>query len=383
MARGNIRPRTCKDGSISYQVRAELPPDPVSGKRRSRAGSFRTEKEAERALTKWLSEVDEGTVILPSKITMRDLCRRWLADEAAHRVRPTTLAGYTLTVEKHVIPCLGNVPAQRLSAADILKWRTELLRDTSPRTTQLALQRLRQILDWAVSVELLPKNSAAKVRPPKWTPAERTIWTAAEARAFLAAAENDTLGTLWRVALLTGLRRGELLALRWQDIDLDAGRLTVKQSLVMCGGKAVIQPPKSKAALRSVKLSSDTVAALLAEKDRQVWARKRAGTRWADTGLVFTTGIGTALSPRNVGRSFEAMLARADVPKVRLHDLRHVSASLDLASGTSVKAVAARLGHSDPSITLRTYAHVLPHEETAAAERLGALLSTNEGWETL
>src|SRR5215218_3730979 len=172
MARGNIRSRICKDGLTSFQVRVELPPNPVTGKRRSRAGTFRSEKEANKALTKWLSEVDEGTVVLPSKITMRNLCHRWLEDEAAHRLRPTTLAGYTLTVEKHIIPRLGSVPAQRLSAADILKWRTELLRDTSPRTTQLALQRLRQVLDWAVSVEMLAKNPAAKVKPSKWSPAE-------------------------------------------------------------------------------------------------------------------------------------------------------------------------------------------------------------------
>jgi site-specific recombinase XerD len=118
-----------------------------------------------------------------------------------------------------------------------------------------------------------------------------------------------------------------------QDLDLDAERLTVKQSLLMLGGKAVIQARKSKA----------------------------------------------ALSPRNVGRSFEESIARAGVPKMRLHDLRHVNASLDLSTGTSVKAVAARLGHSDPSITLRTYAHVMPHEEPMAAQRLGALLSIETG----
>jgi integrase len=375
MARGNIRKRVRRDGTTSYQVRVELPNNPATGERRSRVETFATEKEAEKTLTKWLSEADEGTVLLPSKIAMRDLAARWLDDEMSGRVRPTTLAGYRLTVEKHIVPRLGNVQAQRLGTADVLKWRTDLLRDTSPRTTQLALQRLRQMLEWAVSVEMLAKNPAAKVKPPKWSPAERTVWTAAEARAFLTVAEDDTLGTLWRAALSTGLRRGELLALRWQDVDLDAGRLTVKQSLVMCGGKAIIQPPKSKAALRSVKLPSETVAALLAHKDRQAWARKRAGERWAESGLVFTTGIGTPLSPRNVGRSFEAMIESAGVPRVRLHDLRHVSASLDLASGTSVKAVAARLGHSDPSITLRTYAHVMTHEETAAAERLGELLS--------
>jgi integrase len=146
----------------------------------------------------------------------------------------------------------------------------------------------------------------------------------------------------------------------------------------MFKGKTVIQAPKSKAALRSMKLTADAVTALKAHKVRQV-ERELAATRSAKTGLVFTTGLGTPLSPRNVGRSFEESIARAGVPRMRLHDLRHVNATLDISTGTSVKAVAVRLGHSDPAITLRTYAHVLPHEETAAAERLGALLSTETG----
>jgi integrase len=150
----------------------------------------------------------------------------------------------------------------------------------------------------------------------------------------------------------------------------------VKQSLVMLKGKAVIQAPKSKAALRSVLLTPDAVVALRAHKVRRA-ERELASAHWEKTGLVFTTGIGTPLSPRNVGRSFEESIARAGVPSLRLHDLRHVNASLDLSTGTSVKAVAARLGHNDLSITLRTYAHVLPHEETAAAERLGALLAVD------
>jgi integrase len=146
----------------------------------------------------------------------------------------------------------------------------------------------------------------------------------------------------------------------------------------MLGGKAVIQARKSKAALRLVRLTPDAAAAVRPHKIRQE-ERELASAHWKDTGLVFTSGIGTALSPRNVGRSFEESIARAGVPRMRLHDLRHVNASLDLANGTSVKAVAARLGQRDPSITLRTYAHVLPHEETAAAERLGALLAVDAG----
>jgi integrase len=134
--------------------------------------------------------------------------------------------------------------------------------------------------------------------------------TVEDARRFLGATYDDALGALWRLALSSGLRRGELLALRWQDVNLDAGRLVVKQSLVMLNGKAALQPTTSKAAIRSVKLSADAIGALKAQKDRQARAPNRAGGRWQESGLVFTSSIGTALSPRNVGRSFDEVIAR-------------------------------------------------------------------------
>src|SRR5215218_7553115 len=117
MARGNIRKRTRKDGSESYQVRVELSPDPATGARRSRVETFKSKKEAEKTLTKWLGEADTGTVVLSSKMTMRDLMRRWLYDEMAARVRPTTLEGYRISVESHIMPRLGHVPAHRLGEA--------------------------------------------------------------------------------------------------------------------------------------------------------------------------------------------------------------------------------------------------------------------------
>jgi integrase len=156
-------------------------------------------------------------------------------------------------------------------------------------------------------------------------------------------------------------------------MDLDAGRLRVTRALDRAGDGQTFKEPKTERSRRTLDMPASVVAALRVHSERQRFERQATGRRWQKTGLVFTTG--TALSPRNVGRSFEESIARTRVPRVRLYDLRHCNASLGLASGTSVKAVAARLGHSDPSITLRTYAHVMPHEETAAAERLGALLS--------
>lgn len=379
MARGNIRKRTRNDGTTGYQVRVELPNHPASGARRSRVETFSTEREAEKALTRWLSEADEGAVVLPSKIVMRDLCRRWLDDEAAAHVRPTTLAGYRATVENHVIPALGSVPAQRLTVADVQRFRSEMVAKNSPRTAQLALLRLKQVLAWGVSADLLPRNVAAGVKAPPGKAAERTTWTKAQARAFLTKAEKDTYNPLWLLLLTTGLRRGEALGLRWRDLDLDAGRLSVRQSVVILAGKKgekarpVIQEPKSKAAKRTIDLDPATVAALRAHKDRQAFARKKA-TVWHDTDLVFCTGSGGILNPHNVLRNFAALVKAADVPSIGVHDLRHTHATFLLLDGVPLKFVSERLGHAKTSITLDTYAHVLPGFQHLAVESIGAAL---------
>lgn len=373
-ARGQIVKRPRKDGSIGYFVRVELPADPSTGERRRKTGTFDTEKEAEKARTRWLSEVDEGNVVLPSKITMRDLLRRWLRDEAAHRVRPTTLVGYEITVEKHLIPALGNKQAQSLTTADVLEVRSKLVAAGKARTAQVAMLRLRQCLAWAVSVGLLARNVSATVKRPTAKAPERRTWDASQARTFLDTAQGDGYSPLWLVLLTTGLRRGEALGLRWRDIDFDRGTLSVRQSVVLHNGAPHIQLPKSKASLRTVRLPKGTLDALRQHRDRQTFKRK-AAAEWADHDLVFATRQGKPINPRHVLRSFYALVKRADVPKISIHDLRHTSATLMLKSGVPVKVVSERLGHAQASITLDTYAHVLPDMQEAAVEAIDAALT--------
>jgi integrase len=171
-------------------------------------------KEAEKTLTAWLADLDKGVTVEPTKLRMADLLRRWPDDEAAAHVRPTMLAGYRATVEHHIIPALGSVPAAKLTVADVQRFRSEMIASGTPRTAQLALLRLKQALAWAVAADLLPRNAAAGVKAPPGKAGERSTWTREQARTFLAAAEDDTYSPLWLVLLSTGLRRGEALGLR-------------------------------------------------------------------------------------------------------------------------------------------------------------------------
>jgi integrase len=379
MARGNVWPRQRNDGTTAYMVRVEMPPDPRTGNRQRRVGTFDTRKEADKTLTAWLADLDKGIAVEPTKLRMADLLGRWLGDEAAARVRPRTLEDYRATVENHVTPALGNVPDSKLTVADVQRFRSQMIAKGSPRTAQLAMLRLKQALSWAVSADLLPRNVAAGVKPPPDKAEERRTWTKEEARTFLAEAESDTYSPLWRLLLSTGLRPGEALGPRWRDIDLDQATLSVRQAVVVLpakdGEKArpVIQEPKSKAANRTIDLDPATVAALRVHKDRQTFKRKGAAF-WEDHDLVFCTGNGRILNPNNVLRNFEANVERSGVPKIGVHDLRHTHATWLLFDGIPVTLVSKRLGHAKVSITLDTYSHILPEYERRAVESIGAAL---------
>ncbi|MDP9364704.1 MAG: site-specific integrase [Chloroflexota bacterium] len=373
--RGSIEKRTGPQGP-TYRVRVEYPPDPVTGKRRQRSKSFRTRKEAQAALAQWGAEIARGTALEPSRATVGDLLGQWLASVAAHNVKAATLEDYEATVRVHVLPELGSVPVQRLTAARVQSfYAAKLAAGASPRTVQLCHLRLSQALKQGVAWGLVPHNACASVRAPRVTYKRFETWNPDEARAFLAAAEGDALSPLWLLALSTGMRRGELLGLRWRDVDLDAGTLSVRQCLIPSKGGPVLAEPKTAAARRLVRLPAEAIAALREHRRRQVERRLALGSLWRDLDLVLCTGEGNVVNPANVDRSFARLVRAAGVRRIRFHDLRHTHATWLLAAGQPVKVVSERLGHARVSITLDTYAHVLPDMQEAAAEAIGSLLS--------
>jgi integrase len=207
---------------------------------------------------------------------------------------------------------------------------------------------------------------------------ERGAWTADVLRRFLDHVRDDRLFSAWRLAASTGLRRGELLGLRWQDVDLDAGRVSVRQTLTTVGNKAAFGEPKTARCKRNLALDGVTIGVLRSWRTRQAEERLGFGPAWQDTGLVFSREDGSLIHPDTFSFWFERQVRAAGVSRIRFHDLRHTHATLALQAGVPAKVVSERLGHATVAFTLDVYSHVIPALQEDAAERIAALVDVSE-----
>jgi integrase len=374
MARGSILPRRLKNGEARYDVTIELPP--VNGKRRQEYKTFKTKREAAAYLNARLGEIEKGVVVEKSKMTVADLMADYLNDARA-TTRPTTLASYEHTIRKHILPALGPVPVQKLTPLELKKFYADLdaqlcAAARGRRVLQLCHFHIRKPLKQAVRLGLVARNVADLVTQPQERPGEMQTWSAEEAQAFLAVADQSGHGPLWLLALTTGLRRGELLGLRWKDVDLERGMLHVRQTVIALRGHAAFSQPKTPRSRRSAALLDPVTLALREHKRRQNTQRLALGATWQDHDLVFCTGLGTPIKPDKRKRDYDRLVALAGVPRIRIHDVRHTFTTHALAHGANVKAVSETIGHADVGITLRTYAHVLPEQRREVAAKVSA-----------
>jgi integrase len=312
-----------------------------------------------------------GVSLAGGRQTMQEYLERWIDDVAASRVRSTTLRGYGQVVRVHVVPAIGGVRLDKLTGQDLARlYADRLAAGRSARTVELIHAVLHSALRQAVRWDLIARNPADAVSPPRPRRPEIRPLTAQQARSLLAAAAGDELlEPLLGLALATGMRQGELLGLTWAAVDLTAGRLEVRASLVRRPGSWSLEEPKSGRSRRSIRLSPSAVATARAHRARQAAARLLVGTDWEDNDLLFTDAWGRPLDGRHVtSRTFRGLLRRAGLPPIRFHDLRHTYATLQLAAGTHPKLVQEVLGHSTIALTLDVYSHVTPsmHDEAAA-----------------
>ena len=233
---------------------------------------------------------------------------------------------------------------------------------------------LMSALSSAVRRGLLERNPARYAELPRAGRPRMQVWTAQQLAAFLESVAGDRLAALFRLIALTGLRRGEAIRLRWADVDLEVGLLQVEQQIVAVGGQRHTGPPKSSNGRRHVALPARVSDELREHQRRQHRDRLAAGQDWHESGLVFTTEHGEGLAPGLVSRHFAQLVRAAGLPPIRLHDLRHLSASLGLESGESLLEVSRRLGHSSITITADVYGHIAPSTARQAADRLEQLI---------
>lgn len=372
-------------GTGRWYVVIEMERDQGTGARRRKWHSgFASKRDAERGLARMLTAQDEGLYIEPRRLTLAVfLTEQWLpAIEST--VRPTTFHAYRSHVELYLRPRLGAQQLQRLTPDQLSRLYRELQRfggrdgkPLSPNTVRRIHATLHRALRDATRWGHLQRNPAASaVKPRQPTLGARDIqtWSATELRQFLVTVSNDRLFAMWRLAAMTGMRRGEIVGLRWSDVNLDAHRLAVRQTVTATGSRLTFGEPKTKRGKRSVALDRETVAALMAWKEMQDQERDSWGGAWESTGLVFTRENGALVNPDRLSSWFRAGSERARVPQIRLHDLRHTHASLALQAGIPAKVVSERLGHASVAFTLDVYSHVVPGLQEDAAQRIAALV---------
>lgn len=336
----------------------------------------RTRQEATEKLAKALADRNGGLIFDAGTVTLGEYLDRWLNDSVRDAVKQRTLENYAYVVRKHLTPALGHIKLTALTPAHVQGlYRSKLDSGLSPRTVELIHTTLHKALKQAVRWALIPRNAAGAATAPRPTKKEIRPLTPDQARILLDAARGDRFEALYVVAITAGLRRGELLGLRWQDVDLERGSLQVRQQLVRTkkDGLTLTSPKGGRS--RGLKLTQGAIDALKSHRKYQNEERLRLGSLWQDTGLVFTTVTGTPMDGDNLAkRSFGPLLKRASLSKIRFHDLRHTFATLLLSRGTHPKVAQEMLGHANISQTMDTYSHVLPDMQGPAVSAMESAL---------
>jgi integrase len=398
-------------GETRWRVTYDLPPGPDGQRRRTTKRGFRTVKDANRFRRDALSRHEQGLGRDPAQGRQRlgDYLRAWLDGLS---VKPTSRADYRQSIECYIAPRIGGIRLEQLTPEHLDRLYRSLETNgkrrgpcrTDGHTCQatgcnpdlhdgLSAKSVRNVhgcihvaLEAAVARGYLPRNVAGLANPPKAKRARSRnardhCWTRDQLVAFLEHSRDrdDPLHALWFFIATTGLRRAEALALRWDDLDLDRNRLTIRQTVTVADGVIVWQhDAKSDDSERTIALDTRTITVLQAHRRRQAEQRLAAGPGWSieaqDRKLVFTRPDGTAIPPKRASQLFTRHVDAAGLPRIGVHGLRHTWATLALRAGVPIKVVSERIGHADPAVTMQVYAHALEGDDATAAETAAAAI---------
>jgi len=385
--RGSVQAR-----GNSVRVRINLGRDPITGKRkqksisartdgpprRSQAGALRIPDALERERTKALHELDVGILADPGSQTFAELARSYLAN-ARTRTRPHTVQRYEQLLRLHVLPRIGHIRLTKLRPAHIQTALDAMPEGgAAPRTVVHAYRVTNAVLRYALRLQIIGTNPAAGASPPRPDRPALTIPDPETVARILRAAEGTALHVPLVLAAATGMRRGEVLGLTWSAVDLEGGLARVVQSAQLVNGAVEFAEPKTPRSRRSVALPPLAVEALRRHRREQAERRLVAGPAWRDLGLVFDRGDGAPMQPDTFSVSFARLAKRLGLP-VRLHDLRHAFATALLMAGVHPKVASEALGHSSVGFTLDVYSHVLPSMGRAAADAIQTALGAAMG----
>lgn len=351
--------------------------DPATGRARRKWYTYPTRGEAQAQLSHILTQLHGGGALPSTKLRTGEYLEKWLHDYAGGAVAPTTFARYQEIVSLHLTSALGFIPLQKLSPQAIQGYFTaKLASGLSSTTVRHHATLLHGALRHAVKWGLLARNPADMVDPPRRCRSEIRVLDEEQVRLFLAEARRSSVHyRLYLAALTTGMRQGELLGLRWRDVDLSLGVASVQQTFYRLGKRMLFKEPKTATARRTVALLSVLVQELLSLRGEQRVRHGALGDAYKDRDLVFCQPDGRPLHANNIARrDLRRVLKKAKLPTIRFHDLRHCHATLLLRQGIHPKVVQERLGHSSPAFTLHVYSHVLPGMQEEVVRRLDQAL---------
>lgn len=362
----------------AYVVDVALPGE--KRKQKTKSG-FPTKKAALAAMQEVQVAVTRGSYLEPSKLTLAEYLTDWLVS-IRRELQPGTFDSYELHCRRYIVPSLGGVPLRSLTRTRVKAFYADLSTEgrvrrqggLSTKTVHNIHLTLRKALNDAVEDSLISQNPAAGAHRLSSARPEPDTWTPAQLRQFLDYVEGDRLAAAWRLAAMTGMRRGEVLGLRWQDADLENGRVSVRQQLVKANGSVAFGQPKTAKGRRSLVIDEGTRRSLREHRRRCAEERLRFGPGYVEQGLVFTREDGSPLDPDTFSQRFLLLSRRARLPAIKFHGLRHTHATHALVAGVHPKVVQERLGHSSITVTLDTYSHAVPSLETEAADRIAAVL---------
>jgi len=372
----------------SWTIVYDLPVDAVTGKRRQKSQTVKgTKRDAERALREVLLSIEQGSYVKPSKMTLGELLRQWLKDYASMSTTDRTQESYTSIIERHLIPGLGKLSLIDLQAQNIQGYYAKKLSEgrvdgkggLSGRSVVYHHRILSKALDYAVKMGMVVRNVAKVVEPPRVEKVTMQTLSIEEVSRFLDAAKDTDYYAYFAALIYTGLRRGELLALRWRNLDLRTGRLSVVETAYRLGnGEYRIKEPKTQQSRRTVILPPSLVELLKAYRFDQELLRIQLGISLEADDFVFIRPDGSPVNPNAITLAFRRIIKKAGLKDIRIHDLRHTHATLMLKAGVHPKVVSERLGHANIGITLDIYSHVLPGLQEAAAVKFDGIFDVGK-----
>lgn len=371
--------RSNGEGSIfrradgKWVAKVSLGYDLVTHKRLRKTVYGRTKQEVRAKLTDLLSKSDKGVTVNTRSQSVASFLNHWLKDVVKHKVRASTYRSYEQIVRNHLIPGLGKLTLEKLAPQVIQSFIN------TKAETGISVEHLRRVLraalNQAMRWELIVRNPATLVSVPRKAKFQYQYLDVEQAKKFLQAVKGTRHETLFTVAIAVGMRLGEALGLQWSDISFESQTITIRHQLQRIEGKLTLVEPKTDKARRTIALPSFAIDALRAHRARQLEMSLYCADVWQKSDLVFTSSIGTPADPRNIRRTLAQILADHDLPKLRFHDLRHTCATLLLAQGTDARTIMETLGHSQITLTMNTYSHVMPQLQRDAAEKMDQMLA--------